>query len=297
MGYPRQRPYGHGVTKPAYVFTQGTAVVTGAASGIGEALVHALASRGSDLALVDRDADGLGRVVHAVRGERPDRAVHAYVVDLGETGGLKALADRVLAECSPVTLLVNNAGVALGGRFGEITPDDFDWLMRINLSAPVHLTYAFLPALRATQGSHLVNVSSVFGLVAPPGQTAYSASKFALRGFGEALRHELAAAGPGAGVGVGVTTVYPGGVRTRIAENARIGAAADPEEVRRGQAQFARLLRIDPRDAAERILDGVARRKARVLIGGSAKVPDVLARLAPSHYWDLVSWTTKHLSR
>jgi short-subunit dehydrogenase len=266
----------------AYAFAGGTAVVTGAANGIGEALAEGLARRGSHLALIDRDQEGLSRVAKEIRERHRDLVVREYVADLAETEGLAALARAILSDFDAVTLLVNNAGVALGGRFDQISLDDFDWLMRINFDATVHLTYAFLPRLRETPGSHLVNVSSLYGIIAPAGQSAYSASKFAVRGFTEVLRHELPA------VGVGVTVVHPGGVRTLIAEHARIGAGVDPADAAKFKRQFSRLLTIDPRDAAEAILAGVAKRKPRVLIGASAKVPDVLARFTPGHYWAVI---------
>jgi short-subunit dehydrogenase len=139
-----------------------------------------------------------------------------------------------------------------------------------------------LPVLKAHPGSHLVNVSSVFGLVAPPGQAAYAASKFAVRGFTEAVRHELAADG------VGVTAVHPGGIRTRIAETARTGSGVSAEEIARGKEEFAKLLRMPPERAAAQIVAAVERRRPRLLIGWSAKVPDLVVRLLPGSYWRLV---------
>lgn len=264
-----------------YRFDGGMAVVTGAASGIGAGLAAALADRGSNLALVDCNAEGLLCVAAAIRERYSGRDVRTYVADLAGTDTLPALADAIVEDVD-VTLLVNNAGVALGGSFEQISLQDFDWVMRVNFDATVHLTYALLPSLRRTPGSHVVNVSSVYGLVAPPGQSAYAASKFAVRGFTEALRHELPA------VGIGVTAVHPGGVRTKIAEHARVGAHVGDVDVQQARRHFARLLTIDPRDAAETILDGVEKRRSRVLIGSSAKVPDALARLSPAHYWPLL---------
>ena len=270
-----------------YVFAGGTAVVTGAASGIGEALAHALAARGSNLVLLDRDAERLVTVAAAVadsaRAAHPDLAVDTRVVDLADDAATRRVAAELAAAHPEATLLVNNAGVALGGRFDQVTLEEFDWVMAVNFRAVVRLTAALLPVLKAHPGSHLVNVSSVFGLIAPAGQAAYSASKFAVRGFTEALGHELA------DDGVGVTAVYPGGIRTRIAEAARVGSGVDPEEYEAGRRQFARLLTIDPAVAAEQILAGVDRRRPRVLIGWSARLPDLLARLAPGSYWRLVA--------
>ena len=261
-----------------YAFDGGTAVVTGAASGIGEALAHALAARGSALVLLDRDAERLAAVADAVRAASPALAVDTVVVDLADDAATRR-AGAELAARPGVTLLVNNAGVALGGRFDQVTLEEFDEVMAVNFRAVVRLTAALLPTLTAHPGSHLANVSSVFGIIAPAGQAAYSASKFTVRGFTEAVRHELVENG------VGVTVVHPGGIRTRIAESARVGAGMDPAEYEAGRRQFARLLTIDPAVAAERIVAAIERRRPRLLIGWSATVPDLLARLAPGSYW------------
>ncbi|MCC8247710.1 SDR family NAD(P)-dependent oxidoreductase [Saccharothrix sp. NEAU-S10] len=257
-----------------YRFAGGTAVVTGAASGIGEQVAYGLARRGSDLVLIDRDAERLAAVAGRIRGTR----VETLVADLSDIAGLADLAARVLAAAPRVTLLVNNAGVALGGTFDQVSADEFDWVMDINFRAPVALTRLLLPTLLESPGSHVVNVSSLFGLIGPPGQTAYSASKFALRGFSESLRHELADRG------VGVTCVHPGGIRTRIAETARVASGVGEAEAAQGKASFAKLLTYPADKAAERILAGVAKRRGRVLIAWTAIAPDILARLFPTSY-------------
>jgi short-subunit dehydrogenase len=262
-----------------YDFARGAAAITGAASGIGAALAHALAARGSDLVLVDRDAERLEQVATAVRLRHPARKVSTYVVDLADDGATRELARTMLAEHPEITLLVNNAGVALGGRLDQVSLDDVDWVLSINLLAVVRLTHAFVPHLKASPGSHLVNVSSIFGIAAPPGQAAYAASKFAVRGFTEAVRAELAPHR------VGVTVVHPGGIRTRIAESARSGSGVSQEELEEGRRQFARLLRIPPEKAAAQIVEAIEKRRPRLLIGASAKVPDVLVRLFPGSYW------------
>jgi short-subunit dehydrogenase len=262
-----------------YAFAGGTAAVTGAASGIGEALAAALAARGSDLVLVDRDAGRLEGVAAALRARHPDRKIASYVVDLADDEAAQAIGATLAAEHPGITLLVNNAGVALGGRFDQVTLEEFDWVLAINFRAVVRLTATLLPVLKSHPGAHLVNVSSVFGIFAPPGQAAYAASKFAVRGFSEALRHELAADG------VGVTVVHPGGIRTRIAETARTGSGVPAEEIAEGKKQFAKLLRIPPETAAAQIVAAIEKRRPRLLIGLSAKIPDVLVRLAPGSYW------------
>ena len=267
----------------AYEFGGGTAIVTGAASGIGEALAVQLADRGSSLVLVDRDADRLAAVADRIRMAHPRLEVDTYVVDLADQAATDALGATLAGAHPGTTLLVNNAGVALGGRFDQVTLEEFDWVLAINFRAVVRLTAALLPVLKANPGSHLVNVSSVFGIFAPPGQAAYAASKFAVRGFSESLRHELA------DDGVGVTVVHPGGIRTRIAETARLGSGVDAQEVAAGRDQMAKLLRIPPEKAAAQIVAAIEARRPRLLIGLSATVPDLLVRLRPGTYWRLVA--------
>jgi short-subunit dehydrogenase len=266
-----------------YQFAGGTAVVTGAASGIGEALAVQLAARGSNLVLVDRDKDRLGDVADRLRGAHPGLALATHVADLSDDEQTAALAATLAAEHPETTLLVNNAGVALGGRFDQVSLEDFDWVMAVNFRSVVRLTHALLPVLKSHPGAHLVNVSSVFGIFAPAGQAAYAASKFAVRGFSEAVRHELAENR------VGVTVVHPGGIKTRIAESARTGAGVSAEEYEQGRKQFAKLLTMPAETAAAQIVEAVEKRRPRLLIGWSAKVPDVLVRLLPGSYWKVVA--------
>ena len=224
-----------------YRFAGRTAVLTGAASGIGEQLAHGLAVRGSHLVLLDRDVARLDQVAQRIRTTHPGITVEAVVVDLADRDAATAAA-RGIAEAHPrIGLLVNNAGVALGGNFEHLSLDDFEWVVDVNFRAPVLLTHHLLPALLAEPGSHVVNLSSLFGLIAPAGQTAYAASKFALRGFSQALRAELAEHG------TGVTTVHPGGVRTRIAQSARMSAGVPAEELQLGRDSFDKLLRATQR--------------------------------------------------
>ncbi|AGL14187.1 SDR family oxidoreductase [Actinoplanes sp. N902-109] len=256
-----------------------TCVVTGAASGIGAALAIELARRGAVLVLVDRDADGLAAVQARLAPAKAD----IEVVDLADGGDRLDLAARVADRHGGVDLLVNNAGVAMSGTFDQVSMADFDWLMEINLRAVVRLTKAFLPQLLARPGSHVVTLSSLFGLVAPAAQVAYATSKFAVRGFSEALRHELAGR-------VGVTVVHPGGVRTNIAVNARI-SGPDPDGRQAAQARdfSERALTMPPERAARLIVAAVQARKPRLVISGVAKTADLLVRLAPGHYWDVIA--------
>jgi short-subunit dehydrogenase len=258
-----------------YLFPGRTAVVTGAAGGIGEQLAYGLAGRGSDLVLIDVDAAALAAVAERLGRVHPGRAVATITADLADRRAVCDAAARVLAGHPAIGLLINNAGIALGGRFDQITTDEFEAVMNVNFRAPMLLTHALLPALKAAAGSHLVNVSSLFGLVAPAGQSAYSASKFALRGFSQALGAELAEDG------IGVTTVHPGGIRTGIAVNARIGSGVPAADVEPHRRTFARLLTYPPEKAARQILDAVAKRRSRLLIASSAKAPDLLSRLFP----------------
>ncbi|MCM3687546.1 SDR family NAD(P)-dependent oxidoreductase [Kocuria rosea] len=262
-------------------FPGATAVLTGAASGIGEHLARGLAARGTHLVLLDRDAAGLDGVAASIRERHPQVRLRTVVVDLAELSSLPAVAERVLAEHPRIDLLVNNAGVALGGRFDQVSAEEFDWVMDVNFRAPVALTRLFLPALLRAPGGHLVNVSSLFGLVAPPGQVAYSSSKFALRGFTEGLRHELAGR-------VGVTVVHPGGVRTRIAESARRPATVPEDRARADRESFAALLGYPPERAAAEILGAVEKRRGRLLVAPTAVLPAALARLLPGSYWPVL---------
>lgn len=259
----------------SFVFAGGTAVVTGAASGIGAALAAALAARGSDLVLLDRDADRLRDVTAALHRDHPEVTVTSHVVDLADGAATLRFAESVRAEHPRLRLLVNNAGVALGGRFDQVTLEEYEWVIDVNFRSMVRLTHTLLPSLRAEPGSHLVNVSSLFGIVAPAGQSAYAASKFAVRGFTEVLRRELAGE-------VGVTGVHPGGIRTRIAESARVGSGVSAAEYAAAKEMWVKVLTIPPARAAAVIMDGIERRRGRVLIGWSAKAPDLLARLLPS---------------
>ena len=262
-----------------FAFAGRTCVITGAASGIGAALALNLARRKAVLVLVDRDADGLARVAGLAR-EVGAAGVDTYVIDLSDGGDWLDLAAEVASRHGGADLLVNNAGVALSGTFEQVSMKDFDWLMEINLHAVVRMTKAFLPQLLNRPGSHVVNVSSLFGLIAPPTQVAYATSKFGVRGFTEALRHELADRG------VGVTVVHPGGIKTNIAANARLsGPDLDGEQAARALAFAEAALTMPPEDAAQIIVAAIQARKPRLVITRAAKAADWLARLAPTRYW------------
>jgi len=273
------------MTRPTpWTLRGGVAVLTGAASGIGAALAVELARRGMHLALVDVNAAGLETV--AARARAAGVTVSTHALDVADHAAVAALPAAVLAAHGRVTVLVNNAGVALGGRFEQVAAEDFDWLMSINFGGTVRLTRAFLPALAREPAAQLVNVSSIFGIIAPPGQTAYAASKFAVRGFSESLRHELEMGGSP----IGVTLVHPGGVRTAISNNARLARGLDAGEVAQEQAHWRSLLVMDPAQAAGIIATGIERRSKRVLVGSDAKGAAIVQRLFPVSYW-------KHVAR
>ncbi|MCY1140921.1 SDR family NAD(P)-dependent oxidoreductase [Actinoplanes sp. Pm04-4] len=270
-----------------YRFAGRTAVLTGAASGMGEQLAYGLARRGSHLVLVD--ISPLDDVAARIREAHPALRVETIKADLSDRDQVKAVTEQVLADNPALGLLINNAGIALGGRFDQVTVEEFETVMNVNFRAPMLLTHALLPALTAAPGSHLVNMSSLFGLIAPYGQSAYAASKFALRGLSQVLRAELAENG------VGVTTVHPGGIRTAIATSARIGSKVPADRIAPQLRSFDALLTYPADKAATEILDAVTRRKARLLIASSAKLPDLLARVAPVGHTKLMELLTRRL--
>lgn len=259
----------------------GVAVVTGAGSGIGRALAQRLAAAGSALAIADIDEEGLQDTAQSL--PKNSALVTTHAVDIAKEESVKSFAADVSARHGRLTLLINNAGVALHGNFEEISLADLRWLMNINFWGMVYGVKYFLPMLKREPRAHLVNLSSVFGLIAPAGQASYAASKFAVRGFTEALRHELE------GTSVGVSCVHPGGIRTAIARHARLGAATPPERREESIARFDRLARTSPETAAARILRGVERREARILVGIDAHQLDILQRLRPASYWKALS--------
>jgi short-subunit dehydrogenase len=261
------------------------AAVTGAASGIGRALALELSARGCELALADRDETGL-RAVAAEIAKAHSQKVSVHRVDVSEPSQIEIFAQAAVAAHPGLNIVVNNAGVALLGQFNEIDQAQMDWLMNINFWGVVHTTRAFLPHLARRREAHIVNLSSIFGIIAPPGQTAYAAAKFAVRGFSESLRHELQMAKSP----VRLSVVHPGGVATNIARNSRTGAGMT-DNARRAQsiAQFDALARTTPAAAARRIVQGIENNTPRILIGNDARFLDLLQRLRPGTYWSVLS--------
>ncbi|HMS08124.1 MAG TPA: SDR family NAD(P)-dependent oxidoreductase [Pyrinomonadaceae bacterium] len=255
------------------------AVVTGAGSGIGRALAKRLAAEGvAGLAIADVNREGLEETAAAIGSMTK---VTAHIVDVADREAMQAFVDAVISEHGRVTHVINNAGVALGGTLKEVTLDEIEWLMGVNFWGVVHGTKLFLPHLEKEKSAHIVNISSLFGFVAPPGQTAYCASKFAVRGFTEVLRHELE------GTNIAVSVVHPGGVRTNIANNARIAANTGhtAEEIERRLKRINRnLSTTTPDRAAEIIIKGIKNRSPRIIVGPDAQLLSWIQRLFPKRY-------------
>ena len=258
-----------------------TALVTGAGSGIGRGLAQVLGDRGVRLALADIDEAGLAETASALPAAA---AVSTHRLDVADRAAVQRLPEAVSAAHGRLDLLFNNAGVAIGGTFLEASEADFEWLFEINFWGVVRMTRAFLPLLARSDDARIVNLSSIYGIVAPPGQTAYSASKFAVRGFSNALRHELDEAGSR----IGVTVVHPGGVATNIARRARLPAGVSSADVQARLERVQSFLRMPPLRAAEIIVRGVERRRARVLVGNDARAAAFLEWLAPVAYWKVL---------
>jgi NAD(P)-dependent dehydrogenase (short-subunit alcohol dehydrogenase family) len=261
-------------------FSGKVAAITGAGSGIGRALALRLARRGCHLALCDVNERGLAATVEWAR--RTGVRVTGDRVDVADREAVYRWADRVAEEHGRVNLVFNNAGVALGSAIEGGSYEDFEWLFGINFWGVVHGTKAFLPHLRASGEGHVVNVSSVFGLISVPGQGAYNASKAAVRGFTDALRMELEMSG----APVSATSVHPGGINTNISRNSRGDASVEKLglDTERGREKFDKLLITDSEDAARAVLRAVKKNKRRVLVGRDAYFIDGIARLLPSAY-------------
>ncbi|MBK6511847.1 MAG: SDR family NAD(P)-dependent oxidoreductase [Haliea sp.] len=250
------------------------AVITGAASGIRRALALQLNRDGCELFLSDINEGGLSETVSLLT--RKDIPAVSQVLDVASKEAVHAWADRIAASKGHVDIVINNAGVALLATVEECDYANLEWLMGINFWGVVYGTQAFLPLLRKSRQGHLVNLSSVFGLIAVPTQSAYNAAKFAVRGYTEALRQEMA------GTNVHVCCVHPGGIKTNIARVARGGnQTLTPEE--RGQ-EFERLAKTSPEVAAQKIITAIEKRKPRLLIGPDAVIISLMCRLFPVSY-------------
>ncbi|HUP99898.1 MAG TPA: SDR family oxidoreductase [Aeromicrobium sp.] len=251
--------------------------ITGAGSGIGRALAQLAAERNAKLALSDWNEIGLAETVASL----PSSAeVTSAKVDVADRAGVAAWAAEVADHFGTVNMIVNNAGVSMTGDFLEMSYEEFDWIVGINFTGVVTGTKEFLPHLIASGDGYLVNISSVFGLISMPQQSAYNATKYAVRGFTEAIREEMI-------IGrhpVGVTCVHPGGIRTGIARNGRKVASLDSDELDR---TFDKIARMTPEKAARIILDGALAHKPRVLVGMDAHAMHQFAKFAGARYQDV----------
>lgn len=276
-------------------FENKVAAITGAGSGIGRELAYDLARQGCKLALSDVNAEGLAET--AAQARRLGVQVSESLVNVADRDSVHAWADQVVAEFGVVNAIFNNAGVAQGGTVEGNEYADYEWIMNINFWGVVNGTKAFLPYIKASGSGHIVNISSVFGLFAQPGMSAYNASKFAVRGFTESLRQELDMAA----CGVSASCVHPGGIKTNIAKTARMNTSLnhvtgqDADLVRQ---QFNdQLLRTTPEKAARVIINGVLANKRRILIGPDAYALDSMQRLLPAFYQRLVTASMRLAAR
>ena len=252
-----------------------TTVITGAAAGMGAEVARDLAQRGARVALVDRDSDGLAAVAADIAGSGHT----THVVDLADDGAVFAAAREIEASHSRVQALITCAGSSMLGDIDQLTMDEMRWLMDVNLWGTVNISKALLPALRREPAAHITHLVSIYGLAAPAGRIPYAMSKFAVRGFTEALRHELERST------VTVGAVYPAGVKTGIILRGRFAAVIDPAIAARAAAAQAAMYHTEPAEAARRIVEATVNRRPRTMVGREARLVDVLARITPSHYW------------
>lgn len=266
--------------------SKSVAVVTGAGSGIGRALALRLASEGiAGLAISDINEEGLKETASMIPAKIP---VTTRVFDVSDREAVNRFAEEVLEAHGNVTHLFNNAGVGLIGEFEHISIEDFEWLMGINFWGAVYMTKAFLPTLLKQNVAHIANVSSVFGLIAPAEQTAYCSSKFAVRGFTESLRSELRE------TNVAVSSIHPGGIKTNIVRNSRIGEATPQEWKQQGVKFFDKVAKTTAEEAAEVIVQGIKSKNPRILIGKDAVGISFFSRLFPKRHIAVIERLAGH---
>ncbi|HEX7777166.1 MAG TPA: SDR family NAD(P)-dependent oxidoreductase [Parvibaculum sp.] len=256
------------------------AVVTGAASGIGRATAIALAREGARLAISDVDRAGLAET--AARISAAGGEAQTYLLDVSSREAVYAFAQDIEAQFGGADIVVNNAGIALVADVADMPYEDFELVMNIDFWGMVYGSKAFLPQLQRKGGGHIVNVSSVFGLFSVPSQAAYNSAKFAIRGFTEALRHEMR------GSAIKVSCVHPGGIKTNIMRNARFLQNVQTTVREEAASGFDRLARTTPDQAAATIVNGIKKNKPRILIGIDAKILDIIQRLLPAAYGRLL---------
>jgi NAD(P)-dependent dehydrogenase (short-subunit alcohol dehydrogenase family) len=238
------------------------------------------------VAIADMNEEGLNETAAMV--EKAGGRVSTHVLDVSDRAAVDQFAKDVLDKHGRATHLINNAGVGLIGRFDHLSIEDFEWLMGINFWGVVYCTKAFLPTLLEQKNAHIVNVSSVFGLIAPSEQTAYCSSKFAVRGFTESLRHEMA------DTNVTVACVHPGGIKTNIARNSRLATDTPAEWKQQGVKFFDKVAKTPPEDAADVIVRGIKDKNPRILIGKDAVGISVFSRLFPKRYLTVIERLAGH---
>lgn len=263
-------------------FKDKVVVITGAGGGMGREMALYAAREGALLAISDWNAEALAETVDLVKEIGAE--VRSDVIDVSDREAVGTWATAVAEQFGRVNVLVNNAGVTVTGDFEEMAYDDFDWIVGVNFYGVVNGTKEFLPHLIASGDGALVNISSLFGLVSMPGQSAYNATKYAVRGFTEALREEMLINGHK----VSVTCVHPGGIKTGISRNGRKTASQDAGKL--DDLFDKKLARMTAEKAAKIILEGTKKKQARVLVGIDAHVIHHLAKLAGSRYQDVVAW-------
>ncbi|MEO5860578.1 MAG: SDR family oxidoreductase [Pyrinomonadaceae bacterium] len=263
------------------------AAITGAASGIGRALAIRFANEGiAGVAISDWNEIGL--LETAAEIQDLGVPVSTHVIDVSKLDQVRQFADEVIERHGRVTHLVNNAGVGLFGTFEQVSIADIEWLMGVNFWGVVYGCNVFLPTLLDQDEAHIVNVSSVFGFIAPEEQTAYCASKFAVRGFTESLRHEYRDSN------LNVACVHPGGILTDIARNSKLGENTPEDWKQQGAKFFDRVARTTPETAAETILQGIERKNPRILIGKDASQISLISRLFPTRYLSVIERLAGH---
>lgn len=276
------------VRSPMNIDRNTVSIITGAGSGIGRATAIRLAKAGSALAISDVNAKGLDETTKAA--EAFGVKVTPFVLDVSDKEAMQAFASEVERQHGRASILLNNAGVALLGTAQELSIEDYEWLMGINFWGVVYGTKYFLPLLMQQPEAYILTISSIFGIIAPTGQSAYVASKFAVRGFTESLRHELQ------GTNVRVATIHPGGIKTNIAASAKMGAGANPNDHTDVGSKFEQVARTTPEKAAEVIVRGILNNRKRIMIGGDARALALLQRMLPVNYWRVIGpWFEKQL--
>lgn len=259
-----------------------TTVVTGAASGMGAEIARRLSASGTHLALLDHNGEALTALVDQLPG-----LVTTHVVDLRDDEAVFAAAAAITTAHPRINALITCAGSSMLGSLEQLTMEEMRWLIDVNLWGTVSITKALLPALRRVPDAHITHFGSIYALAAPAGRIPYAMSKFAVRGFSEALRHEL----EGTSVSVGV--IHPAGVRTGIIVHGRYAAAIDPAVAARAASAQAALHHTEPADAAAQIIRATERRRTRTMVGRDARLVDLIVRITPTRYWRAMRGTLR----